>query len=139
MISGRLLSILALGFLFFPSSAHAEKPREKREQEFRRLLSVEPSKRTKEQRERIRDLWRNDEVLKKANDWFEILKKGDSVLDFPGMIAGKRLRYQAEEKSYVLSEIIASTRPEEDTWEKLVIFSEDGIVIRKGRLKMNSR
>lgn len=135
------LALALTGILIGSPAAHAEEKASAVavKQEFKKLVAIEPSKRTKGQRARIRVLWREESAVQKANDWYEVLQKGDSVLDFPGVIGGKTLRYLAEEKCYALTEIIPSTAPEEDTWERFVLFSEDGFVISKVRLKMNSR
>ena len=56
--------------------------------ELRSLVAISPTKRTKDQKERIRDIWRTSEKLRDFFHGSSVLQIGDSVFDFPGVIHG---------------------------------------------------
>ena len=109
--------------------------------EIRALVAILPEKRTKEQKQRIRDIWRADERVRKSLHGAAVLQKGDSVFDFPGLLQDKKIKFDAEKREYSMSDLYAVPSGDggNDTWDVRVTFSEDGIVTETSRLKMNSR
>jgi len=109
--------------------------------EFRSLVAISPAKRTKEQKEKVRDIWRSSEKVRDFFHGASVLQAGDSVFDFPGLIQGKTIDYDAGKREYVLRDRYATPSGESgnDHWEVTVTFTEAGIVTDNQRLKMNSR
>jgi hypothetical protein len=109
--------------------------------EFRALVATAPADRTKDQKERIRDLWRSNEDVRKSLRGIAVLKEGDSIFDFPGLIHGKSVQYDAGKKEYSMTDRYSQGSPDggKDLWDVRVTFSEDGIVTHAQRLKVNSR
>jgi hypothetical protein len=109
--------------------------------EFKALVETAPAGRTKDQKERIRDLWRSNEEVRKEFRGAAVLKEGDSIFDFPGLIHGKSVQYDEGKKEYSMTDRYSQGSPDggKDRWEVLVTFSEDGIVTGTQRVKVNSR
>ena len=109
--------------------------------EFRSLVALAPTKRTKEQKARIRDIWRSSEKARVFFHGASVLQAGDSVLDFPGVLQGKTIEYDVTKREYVFQDRFSTESGDggNDHWEIVVKFSEDGIVTSNQRMKMNSR
>jgi|GEM_PF-2805165 len=109
--------------------------------ELRSLVAISPTKRTKDQKERIRDIWRTSEKIREFFHGSSVLQIGDSVFDFPGLIQSKKIQYDESKREYHLKDAysVESADGGHDRWLMDITFSEDGIVTDKQRLKMNSR
>jgi hypothetical protein len=109
--------------------------------ELRSLVAISPTKRTKDQKERIRDIWRTSEKLRDFFHGSSVLQIGDSVFDFPGVIQGKDIQYDGIKREYHLKDAysVESADGGKDHWVIDITFSEDGIVTDRQHLKMNSR
>jgi len=109
--------------------------------EFRSLVGLAPEKRTGGQKVRIREIWRSSEKVRLFFHGASVLQAGDSVLDFPGVIQGKTIEYDAPKREYVFQDRHATESADggHDHWEVVVRFSEDGVVTSNQKVKMNSR
>lgn len=107
--------------------------------ELKTLLELPPKKRTAKQTQRLRNLWRSTKPLRTKHTWFEVLQVGDSILTFPGLIVAKEIYYDSATKEYTITTVTPAKSPEEDTWEREIVVSEDWVVLRRRKIKMNSR
>jgi hypothetical protein len=120
---------------------HAQEPSAEALNEISALVKIAPDKRTKEQKERIREIWRSGEEVQKALRGAAVLQDGDSVFDFPGLICGKTIKFDAVKREYTMSDSYSAPSGDggKDRWDVRIIFSEDGTVTHTGQLKINSR
>jgi len=109
--------------------------------EFRSLMAIAPATRTNAQKERIRDIWRSSGKVREFFHGASVLRAGDSVFDFPGVIQGRDITYDGTKKEYNLKAdySVESADGGEDHWSVTVVFSENGIVTDRRQFKMNSR
>ena len=109
--------------------------------EIKTLVATAPDKRTKEQKQRVRDIWRSSEKTRESLGGAAVLQKGDSIFDFPGIIHGKNIHFDATKREYSMSEPYSAPSADggRDRWDIRITFSEDGIVTSTHRLKVNSR
>ena len=89
----------------------------------------------------MRQMWRTNALLREKLRWVTVLQPGEAIFDFPGILAGKLVQYDAEKMEYRVSSFSKSESFDggHDQWETAVFLSEDGIVLRQHRLKINSR
>jgi hypothetical protein len=107
---------------------------------FAELVALNPKQRTEIQNRKIQEIWRSNKDIRDAYDWHELLKPGDSILLFTGLVAGKKINYLPEKREYVISD--SKSVPEGDSFDhfsRAVFLTEDFVVIRKHNLKINSR
>ena len=127
--------------LVVPVTLEAQVDSADRVGEIKALVATAPDKRTKEQKERIRDIWRSSQKAREVLGGAAVLQKGDSIFDFPGLIHGKNIEFDAAKREYSMSETISEPSADggRDRWDVRITFSEAGIVTSTHRLKMNSR
>ncbi len=127
--------------LILPSILEAQGDSAEAIREIGALLVIVPNKRTNEQKERIRAIWRSNKEVQEALHGAAVLQIGDSVFDFPGLICGENIQFDAAKREYSISVAYSASSVVggKDRWDVHVTFSEDGIVTGTKRLKMNSR
>ncbi len=109
--------------------------------EIETILAIAPNQRTKEQKETIRAIWRSNAQVRAALHGVAVLQMGDSVFDFPGIICGQNIEFDAAKRQYSIKASYSSRSWQggKDHWVVRITVSEEGIVTGKQRLKVNSR
>lgn len=139
-ISNLIITFIISGIVVYGAEP-AENAEDKMITELRALVKIEPNKRTKDQKERVREIWRTSQEVKKVFHNASVLQVGDSIFDFPGLIQHLSLKYEETKREYQ-SGYSYSKESGESGHDQIVIiitFSEDGIVTNKEHMKVNSR
>ena len=139
-ITNLIITFIFSGVVLYGAEP-AENAEDKMITELRALVKIEPNKRTKDQKERVREIWRTSQEVKKVFHNASVLQVGDSIFDFPGLIQQLSLKYDETKREYQSGYSYSKDSGDggKDHIVIVITFSEDGIVTNKEHMKVNSR